>query len=232
MSRIWTAEQLGDTMPVSGFGDFGSLGRQPGGDFRSHFGEDVGASRAWNVTMPGQRTPATVEMFDMAEEPLADAIDPIEQAAQEAFLQGFREGERITREAAEADNAVREQLTHALGHIAQTGEGTLAAMLSQAVVRLVGQIMGEVAIDEELLKTRCAAVAACMDSDDSKAVLEVNPEDLPLLEAENMGVALTANAALIRGSVRLATHEGWVEDGPDIRLSRLKALLDDMEGKR
>jgi flagellar assembly protein FliH len=31
--------------------------------------------------------------------------------------------------------------------------------------------------------------------------------------------------------VRLATADGWIEDGPDVRLSRLKALMDDMEGK-
>lgn len=229
MSRIWSAEQLGAATPVSGFGSFGSLGRQPDGDFRSLYGEEAGLSRAWNVTHPSQRT-SVADHADMAPEPV-DTVDPVEQAAQEAFLQGFREGERIAREAMEADNAARDQLVHALGHIAQAGEGTLATMLSQAVVRLVGQIMGEVALDEALLKERCAAVAACIDSDDSKAVLEVNPEDLPLIEMEQAGVALTANPALARGTVRLATHEGWVEDGPDIRLARLKALLDDMEGK-
>jgi len=230
MSRVWSAEQLGTAMPVSGLGDFGSLGRQPGGDFRSRYSEEVGAGRAWNVTMPGVRTPMA-DSFAMADEPIGEVVDPIEQAAQEAFLQGFREGERITREAAEGETMARTQLAEALSHLAQTGEGTLAAMLSQAVIRLVGQIMGEVAIDEALLKDRCAAVAACIDSDDSKAVLEVNPEDMALIEAEGMGVALSPNPALARGSVRLATHEGWVEDGPDIRLARLKALLDDMEGK-
>lgn len=230
MSRIWTADTLGDATPVNGFGDFGSLGRQPGGDFRSLYGEDGGASRAWNVTHPGQRSQPHHDSFAMDDGPV-ETVDPVEQAAQEAFLQGFREGERLAREAAEADNEMRAQLVQALGHLAQSGEGALAAMLSQAVVRLVGQVMGEVAVDEALLKARCAAVAACIDSDDAKAMLEVNPQDLPLLEMEGMGVALTPNPALSRGSVRLATHEGWVEDGPDVRLSRLKALLDDMEGK-
>ena len=48
---------------------------------------------------------------------------------------------------------------------------------------------------------------------------------------EQVGVALAANPALSRGSVRLATAEGWVEDGPDVRLDRLRALMDDMEGR-
>jgi flagellar assembly protein FliH len=105
-------------------------------------------------------------------------------------------------------------------------------MLSQAVVRLVAQIVGEVPIDEAVLKMRCAAVAACMDGDEARALLEVHPDDLHLLEEEGLGVTLAANPSLPRGSVRLATSDGWVEDGPDVRLARLKALLDDMEGQR
>ena len=42
---------------------------------------------------------------------------------------------------------------------------------------------------------------------------------------------LVPDKAMQRGCVRLETAEGWVEDGPDVRLSRLRALLDDMEGR-
>jgi flagellar assembly protein FliH len=213
--------------PIAGFGDFGSLAKQ-GGNFRTLYAEEP-ESRPWNVTMPGHVT-RNADMLDMAPDPV-EAIDPIEEAAQEAFLQGFQEGERITRETAEVDNAARVQLAASVAQIAQAGEGTLAAMISQAVIRLVSQIMGEVAVDETLLKERCISVAACIDADDSKAVLEVNPEDMALLEMENMGVKLAANPTLSRGSVRLATADGWVEDGPDVRLARLKALMDDMEGR-
>jgi flagellar assembly protein FliH len=223
---VLSGKALAGAEAVGGFGAFGTLGRQ-GRNFRSLYGED-GAARAWNVTHPGQ--PSQPAMADTLEP--EEAEDPIEAAAREAFLQGFREGERIARETAEADNAARLALADAIQHVAQTGEGTLAAMLSQAVVRLVGQIAGEVAIDEALLKARCAAVAACMDDDDMRAVLEVHPEDMHLLEEEALGVKLAANAQLPRGSVRLATAEGWIEDGPDVRLARLKALLDDMEGQR
>lgn len=226
MSRIWSGESLSAATPVTGFGDFGTLGRQ-GGSFRSLYGED-GAGPVWTETRPGQpHRPGEA----MAAEPDL-AIDPIEEAAREAFLQGFREGERVAREAAQADEAARQALAMAIQQIAQAGEGTLASMLSQAVIRLVAQIMGEVSIDETVLKERCAAVAACMDGDDMRAVLEVNPQDMPLLEEEAMGVTLAANPDLSRGSVRLATADGWVEDGPDVRLGRLKALLDDMEGQR
>jgi flagellar assembly protein FliH len=217
MSKVWSGDDM-PAMPVAGFGNFGSLGPQ-GNSFRTLYGDERGG-RGWNAgSQRAGRAPA------------AEPIDPIEEAAREAFLQGFQEGERVAREATEADNEARILLANAIQHVAQSGEGTLAAMLSQAVTRLVGQIMGDVSIDEAVLKERCAAVAACIDSDESH-VLEVNPDDLPLLEEEATGVTLTANPDLARGSVRLATSDGWVEDGPDIRLARLKALLDDMEGRR
>jgi flagellar assembly protein FliH len=219
MSRIWSSEQT-DATPITGWGAFGSLGRSAGG-FRTLYADDQG-SRAWNVTHPGEPTHAPASL---------DPVDPIEEAAREAFLMGFQEGERVTRETLEADNAARAELASALQLLAQTGEGTLATLLSQAVIRLVTQIIGEVPIDEEVLRERCTAVAACIDSDDARAVLEVSPEDLPLLQMEQIGVTLAPNPDLPRGSVRLATADGWVEDGPDVRLARLKALMDDMEGR-
>lgn len=219
MSRIWSAAKVDAALPVGGWGAFGSVG-DTGTGFRTLYGEEQG-SRAWNVTFPSETTQA---------EPLVE-VDPIEQAAQEAFLQGFREGERLTREAMEQDDRARVELAQAIGTIGQAGEGVLATLLSQAVIRLVTQVIGEVPIDEDVLKARCEAVAACIDGDEAKAVLEVSPEDLPLLQQEKLGMALAANADLARGSVRLATSDGWVEDGPDVRLDRLKALMDDMEGK-
>jgi len=222
MSRIWSGQQTGAATRLDGWGDFGSVGRA-GGGFRTLYAEEQPGSRAWNVTHPGAPThvePETVEV-----------IDPIEAAAQEAFVQGFQEGERITRAALERDNAARAELAAAMTLLAEAGEGTLAALLSEAVIRLVTQIIGDVPIDAATLTARCEAVAACIDSDESRAVIEVNPEDLPLLEMERIGVALAPNADLPRGSVRLATSDGWVEDGPDVRLARLKALMDDMEGR-
>jgi len=220
MSKIWSSDEMGGAEPIAGWGSFGSVGRS-GRGFRTLYSEEQG-SRAWNVTHPGQTThaPGTLE-----------EIDPIEQAAQEAFVQGFQEGERVTREAMAQDDQARAQLAAAITLLAGAGEGTLATMISQAVIRLVGQIIGEVPIDADVLTARCQAVAACIDSDDEKTVLEVNPEDLPLLEMERIGVPLAANADLPRGSVRLATADGWVEDGPDVRLARLKDLMDDMEGQ-
>ena len=52
-----------------------------------------------------------------------------------------------------------------------------------------------------------------------------HPDDVALLEGETIGVPMVADKSMQRGCVRLETADGWVEDGPDVRLSRLRAQL-------
>lgn len=219
MSNVWSHDDLGAAMPISAVSNFSRIASSAGG-FRSRFGA-AGEGTGWQAVR--------VDTADRLEPEAAP--DPIEQASQEGFVAGFQEGERITRESYEADNAIRRQLTDAVNQMSGMGEGTLASMLSHAVLRLVTQIVGEVEVDEARLSERCAAVAACIDPEEGKAVLEVNPADLPLIDARELTVSLAPNPQIARGCVRLATSEGWIEDGPDVRLSRLKAMMDDMEGK-
>ncbi len=221
MSRIWSSSDIATAERLHSWEDM-TAGAGQSRNFRALYANER-QEQGWHATGAGQSAHSAM---DAVEE-----IDPIEVATQEAFVQGFREGERVTRETLESDDRARIEIAEALKAMALTGEGTLATLLSQAVIRLVGQIAGEVPIDQALLQQRCAAVAACIDDDAGKATLEVSPEDIALIDDAALGVALTPNPALPRGSVRLATPDGWVEDGPDVRLSRLKALMDDMEGR-
>ncbi len=218
MSSFWAREGV-SAAPVSPVTGFAAMAA-PRGGFRSRFGA-VGDGTGWTATRSH-----TADHL----EPEAQ-IDPIEEASQQGFVIGFQEGERVTREAFEADDSLRREIIAAIGQLGGVGEGALASMLSHAVLRLVTQIVGEVPVDEVRLAERCAAIAAHIDPDDGKAVLEVNPLDLPLIPVDGLGVALTPNPQLSRGSVRLATSDGWIEDGPDVRLSRLAAMMDDMEGR-
>ncbi|WP_176592925.1 flagellar biosynthesis protein [Sphingobium sp. EM0848] len=157
--------------------------------------------------------------------------DLLEQARIEAFTLGFEEGSRVTADANAADVEARRRLAEALELLAPAPSGMLSTMLSATVVRLVEQIVGEVEIDIERLLQRCDSVAAFIEDHDEKGALHLHPDDIVLLEGESIGVRLVADGTMQRGCVRLETADGWVEDGPDVRLSRLRALLDDMEGK-
>jgi len=82
-----------------------------------------------------------------------------------------------------------------------------------------------------ICSTRRTTVADSIDENDAKNALHVNPVDVPYLQTANIAVPIVPDPQMRRGCVRLDTIDGWIEDGPDVRLSRLKAMLDDMEGK-
>lgn len=211
-TRIWGAEAVRDFAPVAvaGFVQSESSG------FRSLY-----------TAHPGAQT-ATIRAAMAEVEP---EIDLLEEARMEAFTLGFDEGCRITAEAHGTDTEIRERLAESLASLSPAPSGMLSTMLSATVVRLVEQIVGEVEIDIERLVQRCDTVAAFIEENDEKGALHLHPDDIAMLEGEQIGVKLVPDKAMLRGCVRLETAEGWVEDGPDVRLSRLRALLDDMEGR-
>ncbi|MEO8722394.1 MAG: flagellar biosynthesis protein [Sphingobium sp.] len=158
-------------------------------------------------------------------------LDPMDQARADAFAQGFDEGVRVATESLSADANARERMVYALEQIAPASNGALATMLSTAVIRLVSQIVGEASVDGDLLRQRCETIAAFVEDGQGKNNLHIHPDDAPLLEGCALGVPLVRDASMARGNIRLDTADGWIEDGPDIQLSRLRGILDDMEGK-
>lgn len=193
----------------------GGMSQLKSGGFRSLFNEGPMAAMA---------------MHDAAAAPMTDE-DILEQARIEAFAQGFDEGCRVIGDSQVAEAEARNRLAEALELLSPAPSGMLSTMLSATVVRLVEQIVGEVEIDIERLVQRCDTVAAFIEENDPKGALHLHPDDIAMLQDETIGVRLVADEAMHRGCVRLETADGWVEDGPDVRLSRLRALLDDMEGR-
>jgi len=58
--------------------------------------------------------------------------------------------------------------------------------------------------------------------------MRLHPDDLELLSNASIDTPLLADNSLLRGTIRLETDEGWIEDGPEARLERLRAALDQM----
>lgn len=192
----------------------GGMGQVTSGGFRSLF-----------TPAHASHGPSVSDAMSVSEE------DLLEQARIDAFTMGFDEGSRVATEANGAEAEARNRLAQALELLAPAPSGMLSTMLSATVVRLVEQIVGEVEIDIERLLQRCDTVAAFIEDNDQKGALHLHPEDIALLEGEEIGVRLVGDSNMHRGCVRLETADGWVEDGPDVRLHRLRALLDDMEGR-
>lgn len=211
MFKVWDASSSREAASIP----LGGMGQVKNGSFRSLYSDGaVGLGRA---------------MHDIA--PAMTDEDILEQARMEAFTLGFDEGCRVVGDAAAADAEARARLAEALELLTPAPSGMLSTMLSATVVRLVEQIVGEVEIDLERLVQRCDTVAAFIEDNDDKGALHLHPEDVAMLDGETIGLKLVADPAMHRGCVRLETADGWVEYGPDVRLSRLRALMDDMEGK-
>ncbi|QJU56850.1 hypothetical protein HL653_02740 [Sphingomonas sp. AP4-R1] len=160
-------------------------------------------------------------------------IDEIEAMRAEAYAAGFEEGHRTALTAYESEHAAFDRLAAALAGIQPEAPADLAALLSETVSRLVRQVVGEAAaIDGELLLERTHAVAALVTEDSGPARLRLNPADAARIDGLRPDLKLIADPAIAEGSVVAETASGWIEDGPAIRMEKLRTLLDAMSSRR
>lgn len=187
---------------------------------------DINQFRAW--------APVNTEHPDAPLPPMSDAdhdpshvIDPSEIQAQ-AFAEGFEQGRRAAEEIYADERAAMAQLIQSLEALRPQPSQGLAMLLAETVERLVHQIMGEVTVNRETLHARTVAAASLISEDAGRPRLRLNPDDLALLDGLELPAPAVADPQLMRGTVMLETDEGWVEDGPEVRLEKLRAALDNM----
>jgi len=145
-----------------------------------------------------------------------------------AFAQGFEEGRRAVEELVNEERAALAELMRSLETLRPEPSQGLAMLLAETVERLVCQIMGEVTIDKATLHARALGAAELIGEEAGRLRLRLHPDDLALLEGMEIPVPTQADPHLMRGTVRLETDEGWIEDGPEARLEKLRAALDRM----
>jgi len=147
---------------------------------------------------------------------------------EEAFAAGHAEGRREAELDYEAERDALARLAQSLQVLRPEPANALALLLAETVDRLVREVVGQVEIDAGLLVVRAQQAAALVARDVEPTKLRAHPDDLVHLERAGLAVALEADPALARGSIVLETGHGWIEDGPAVRLERLRAELDRM----
>lgn len=157
----------------------------------------------------------------------AGEID-IEKVQADAFAQGFEAGRRTVEMEVAAERDAITRLAENLQILEPQPTNALAVLMAEAVERLVRQIVGQVDIDKDMLMERAERVAAMIGEDVEPGRLRVHPDDAALLSPARLPVAILGDASLERGTLLLETGEGWIEDGPAVRLERLRAALDKM----
>lgn len=179
-----------------------------------------------------RRDPSFTPWRGRADEPETegegDPVDPLDEARQEGFVQGYDEGRRQAELVLDAEREAIAKLAEALPVLQADPPGVLAQLLAETVERLVRDIVGNSPVEPELLRSRAEAAAALVREEMEPARMRLHPQDLPVLEGAGLPLDLVADAELQRGTIVVETAKGWIEDGPVIRLERLRAALDRM----
>ncbi len=118
-------------------------------------------------------------------------------------------------------------LIEAVQSLQSPSQGLLATMMVEAVLRLVGDIVGRAPIDEDLLLQRANALAALV-VEATDPVLAAHPDDLALLHSFKIDVRAIFDPALARGTLQLRIGAEVVEDGVEPALRRLHEAIDTM----
>lgn len=144
----------------------------------------------------------------------------------QGYADGLNEGRRLAMIELEEERAALQRLAAGLECLNPHGSDGLAAMLANSVKRLVTQIVGEVEINADTLLERTQAVAAMIAEETAPTRLRLHPTDVVRLKGANIAVDLIGDPLLAPGTIVLDTGSGWVEDGPHVRLEKLRAQLD------
>jgi flagellar assembly protein FliH len=155
------------------------------------------------------------------------AVD-IDSLRAEAFAEGFEQGRQTVIAEFARDREALAQLIRAAEALQPEPAGPLAAVLAETVTRLVRQIVGEVSIDPAMLKERAETIAELVTAESGPARLRMNPDDIAMLEGVDLGIPVAPDHHLSSGTIVLENGEGWIEDGPQVRLARLRTQLDAM----
>ncbi len=164
-------------------------------------------------------------------EPEVEQID-IEAVRAAAVAQGFAAGIEAGRREADKERDALQRLAIGLELLRPEPTHGLGAMIATTVERLVREVMGEVEVDRDTLLARARAAAAMIGEEARPSTLKLHPEDVARLEGADLPVEVEPDDSLAQGELRLETGSGCVEDGPSVRLERLRSALDRIAGAR
>lgn len=210
MSNVWRHGVMGDASSVGSFA----------------IEREAPMFTPWTSFQPNS---TGADLVDAADEPQPEAAAPdLESIQADAFAQGFDAGRKTVEMEMAAERDAVARLAENLQSLQPQPTNALAVLMAEAVERLVRQIVGNVEVDREALQERAERAAAMIGEDNDPARLRLHPDDMPLMEGARIDLALIADPTLQRGTILLETGEGWIEDGPAVRLERLRTALDRM----
>ncbi|WP_420381490.1 FliH/SctL family protein [Novosphingobium sp.] len=154
----------------------------------------------------------------------ATPFDPVADAFARGYSQGAQDGTTAAQANMASNDAARHRIETALSHMDTSQTEAFAARLKDTVLALCSAVLGEAAIAPANLAARVEVAAALFNRATDDRVIRMHPEDLALVHGRLPETwHCEPDPAAERGTVRIETATGGVEDGP----AQWRAALDD-----
>jgi len=150
-----------------------------------------------------------------APEPELAEEDPLAQAWEAGYAAGLEEAAAIANAEAEADAAAREGLALQFSRLdSELAEG-LRQRLYDTVVALCESALAPLALDGDALLRRIERAVGMLQRAGDERTIRLNPADMTLVSEKCGGDwTIVPDGSLPRGSLRIETSDGGIEDGP------------------
>lgn len=143
----------------------------------------------------------------------------------DSFAAGYAEARRVVEAEVAAERAMLPRVIDAAGSLAPADPEPLAALLAEAVLRLVGDIVGQVPVDAKLLRERALALSSAIHEPDGPLCLLVHPDGALHLKDLPEHIQVRADHNLKPGDVRVQIGDGHAEDGVAAAFDRLRTAI-------
>lgn len=149
--------------------------------------------------------------------PEGHAEDPVAVAFAEGYAAGAAEAQARADEQAAADAAAREGLALSIMRLDAELAEQLRQRLRDTVAALCEAAIAPLALDENALLARIERALALFVRADDERMLRLHPDDIALLSTRFAADwQVVPDRTLGRGSLRVETASGGVEDGPEM----------------
>lgn len=147
--------------------------------------------------------------------PEAEVPDPIAEAFNQGFAMGHEQASHEAQIHAEAEAAAHDKLSLAFSRLDEARAEELRLRLRDTVSALCETAIAPLAVDPDALLRRIGVAMAMLTRADDERLIRLHPEDLRFVSARLLAEwQVQPDATLERGTLRIETATGGVEDGP------------------
>lgn len=162
----------------------------------------------------------------------AGAIPAATKISDEAYADGYAAGRREAELAFTQERNRYRELLAAAECMRAEPTNELSRLIASAVEMLVRQTVGEAEVDGDLLVARAKRAAAVIGEASAPGVIYVHSEDVRFLHGADLGLTVAMDDNLLRGSLRIESACGSVEDGIATHLAALSEQIGLKDGGR